>query len=91
MTKHSMDRINGRMKEVGVSVDTAHLSKLRQALPHGKHYVRIVDLGRHMRTSDGSNGDTVVAIVNTGNVVTVMLSNNWQRWQDGKFHVALQD
>lgn len=85
-----MNRITGRMQEAGLTIDTAHLTKLRHALPHGKHYVRIAELNQWVRTSDGSNGNTVVAIVNTGNIVTVMLSGNNQRWNDGEFHVALQ-
>lgn len=90
ITRHAMDRINGRMAQIGMTVSAKHLDALSKARPNGKHYVRIAELSAWMYTPDGSNGDCLTAIVNDGRIVTVMLSGSKQRWADGTFSVALQ-
>lgn len=83
MTEHVIERILGRMREVDFDVDLKHLRKIAKYYADGKYYVGIGKLDRIRKTTDGSVGKDVVAIVYYGQVKTIMLSLPDQRWDDG--------
>lgn len=89
ITAHARQRIESRIKSVGIKIDMAKLDKIGRKYSKGKTYVRIAKLDGWMITSDGSNGDCVTAIIKRGRVETVMLSNKSQRWSDGNFRVDI--
>lgn len=86
---HARTRIENRIKSVGITVDMAKLDKIGRKYGKGKTYVRIANLNGWKITADGSYGDCITAIVKHGTVQTVMLSDKFQRWNDGKFRVDL--
>ena len=90
ITIHAQDNIHARIKPLGYHVNMLNLARVASMYTDGKHYVKIANLPR-IYSIAGSTGDTVVVILNGGNVVTVMLSNDNQRWDDGAYHVHLQD
>lgn len=83
--EHAVERIETRLKSIDFKVDQNHLNMLCKKFPKGKHYIRIALLGKWVMTSDGSYGDCVTAIIRSGIVQTVMLSEKSQRWHDGTF------
>ena len=90
MNEHTIERMNNRIKSVGITIDTKHLRTLCKRMRRGKHYVRIASLGRWIMTSDGSHGEHVTAVIFNGQVKTLMISEHMQRWNDGTFKVELQ-
>lgn len=90
ITIHAEERYNTRIKPfTGKQISMLRLDGLSTLYPKGKHYVRIANLPRIVTTPDGSTGDTIVAIVNDGDITTIMLSHSQQRWNDGTFRVRL--
>ena len=90
ITIHAKEQYQNRiLPYVGKQISMSRLNDLTNLYPKGKHYVRIANLPRIYTAADGSRGDTVVAIVNDGSVITLMLSMGGQRWPDGTFRVRL--
>lgn len=90
ITLHAETQYNTRiLPTIGRQLSFNRLDDLTAKYRKGKHYIRIANLGKMYYAHDGSNGDTLVAIVLDGSVVTIMLSKQHQRWADGTFQVRL--
>ena len=84
ITIHARDQIGDRLEGIVTDQDIREMLKASEHFTNGKHYVNVRNLGSVHWTND-SIGDTLVCIVNNGNVVTAMLSFASQRWSDGKY------
>ena len=84
ITTHAREQIFDRLDGIVNVQDVKNMLDASEHFTQGKHYVNVRNLGCVTWTDD-SVGDTLVCIVNDGNVVTAMLSFSTQRWSDGKY------
>ena len=84
ITTHTRERIHGRLKGIVTEQDVREMDRASVHFTKGKHYVNVRTLGS-VQWTDDSVGDTVVCIIQDGNVKTAMLSFASQRWDDGKY------
>lgn len=88
ITNHAIERITNRLQGIITSADINHAMKVATMVNPRKHYIRIKQLPKTVYLDD-SSGDCITAIVIDNRLVTMMLSHNNQRWQDGTFKVLL--
>lgn len=84
ITLHARDQIWGRLEGIVTDQDVREMVQASEHFTIGKHYVNVRNLGSVHWTND-SIGDTLVCIVQDGNVKTAMLSFASQRWDDGEY------
>ena len=84
ITLHAQGQIHIRLKGIVTVRDVLEMQKASQHFTSGKHYVNVRNLGS-VHWTDDSVGDTLVCIIQDGNVKTAMLSFASQRWADGKY------
>lgn len=90
ITIHAKDQYKNRiLPATGKQISTQRLEALGKLWPRGKHYVRVANLPKVITAKDGSTGNCITAIVNNGDIITLMLSLDTQRWADGTFRVRL--
>ena len=84
ITLHARDQIYGRLEGIVTELDVGEMLRASQHFTSGKHYVNVRNLGS-VHWTDDSIGDTLVCIIQNGNVKTAMLSFASQRWTDGRY------
>ena len=85
ITLHATKQLS-RLDKIGYTIKPGLLDAIGKAYPNTKHYIRIARFGRYFTIDDQldySCGDSVVVILNSGNVVTVMLASARKTWADG--------
>ena len=88
ITQHAATRITHRLAGIVTRSDIRHIDKVSSKLNSRKWYIRVRRLDK-VHQVIGSTGDCLTFIVEGNNVVTAMLSDNSQRWNDGTFKVLL--
>ena len=84
ITIHARENIFGRLNGIVTEHDVFEMVQASDHFTQGKHYVNVRNLGSVEWTED-SIGDTLVCIIQDGNVKTAMLSFASQRWDDGQY------
>lgn len=88
ITTHARTRIETRLDGIITTQDIHHIDRISQELETGKFYIRIKEM-RQIMSINGSHGNCITAIIQDGNVKTVMLSERHQRWNDGTFQIIM--
>jgi hypothetical protein len=84
ITIHTRERIFGRLKDIVTEHDVFEMVQASEHFTSGKHYVNVRNLNA-VHWTDDSIGDTIVCVIQDGNVKTAMLSFASQRWEDGEY------
>ena len=85
ITLHATTQLS-RLDKIGYTIKPGLLDAIGNAYPNTKHYIRIARFARIYTIDDGidySVGDSVVIILNSGNIVTIMLASSNKNWTDG--------
>ena len=88
ITTHSNNRIQNRLKDLISNDDIRHIENVAMKINARKHYIRIRQFSSVLHRGN-SHVDCITAIIEGNSIVTVMLSHNTQRWNDGTFKVLL--
>ena len=83
ITTHARFRVYDRLQGIVTELDVLDMDFYSKHLTKGKWYVQVRALNRTHWTDD-SVGDTIVCIIQDGNVKTAMLSFASQEWDDGR-------
>jgi hypothetical protein len=89
ITEHVLERINSRIREAEYTIPMATVDTMQNKYKYGKFYVRIGKLDKRI-DNPSSHGDCITLVIIDGNAITAMLSEQWQRWHDGKLVFELQ-
>lgn len=90
ITFHAKDRITTRLNGIITTNDVRLMGLASETWTTGKHYVTVRYLTEIVRLED-SVGNSIVAVIEDGNVKTAMLRKTTQRrYTDGQHHTLIK-